>query len=76
MYRSGLIGLGFGVGRGYMGAGIGYPYMGGYGGYGLGYGLGYGTDTVIQVMVAGTTVSQAAYYKMSVWVGSQGQPIF
>jgi hypothetical protein len=47
MYRSGLIGLGFGVGRGYMGAGIGYPYgvySGiGYPGYGYGYpGYGYG----------------------------------
>ena len=36
------------------------------------------TDTVIQVMamVATTVASPAAYYKMSVWVGSQGQPIF
>jgi len=49
MYRSGIIGLGYGPRRGYMAAGIGYPYgvLGGYGygypGYGYGgYGLGLG----------------------------------
>jgi hypothetical protein len=44
MYRSGIVGLGFGARRGYLGAGIGYPY-GVLGGYGYpGYGYGFGDD--------------------------------